>query len=157
MARTRPRVLVATDFSPGSAAAARRLATLWPAGARPRVHLLHVLEPLAFAVPAGGFWVGYERDRTREARSALERAAGRLKRQLGPGATVETHVIAGPVHAEICRMAGELDADLVVVGTHGRTGLEHVIIGSVAERVVRHAGRPVLTVPLRTAPKRRRR
>jgi nucleotide-binding universal stress UspA family protein len=47
---------------------------------------------------------------------------------------------------EILKAAGEMQADLIVLGTHGRTGLAHVLLGSVAERVVRRSACPVLTV-----------
>ena len=52
----------------------------------------------------------------------------------------------GTTHAEICAMAEKLDVDLIVIGTHGRSGLTHAILGSVAEKVVRRAPCPVLTV-----------
>src|SRR5438477_334580 len=59
---------------------------------------------------------------------------------------VEIHHALGAPATEICRAADELDADLIVLGTHGRTGLRHAILGSVAEKVVRHSKRPVLTI-----------
>ena len=60
---------------------------------------------------------------------------------------VKTVVVRSPSAPEaICELAGEGDADLVVVGTHGRTGLARFLIGSVSERVVRHAPCPVLAI-----------
>ena len=59
---------------------------------------------------------------------------------------VTTHKAVGEPAAEIVAYAKERRVDLVVVGTHGRTGLEHALMGSVAERVVRRAHCPVLTV-----------
>lgn len=50
----------------------------------------------------------------------------------------------GKASVEIIEMAREMKADLIVMGSHGRTGLSHVVIGSVAEAVVRHASCPVL-------------
>ena len=55
-------------------------------------------------------------------------------------------VVAGDPADAIVRMAEELEVDLIVMGTHGRTGLQHVLLGSVAEKVVRLALCPVLTV-----------
>jgi nucleotide-binding universal stress UspA family protein len=55
-------------------------------------------------------------------------------------------VAEGTPYEEIIRLARERDVDLVVMGTHGRTGLAHVLLGSVAEKVVRRAPCPVLTV-----------
>lgn len=53
----------------------------------------------------------------------------------------------GHPSADILRTAETWEADLIVVGTHGRTGLAHLLVGSVAEHIVRHAGVPVMVVP----------
>jgi universal stress protein A len=57
---------------------------------------------------------------------------------------VETKVVIGDAVWEICQAAEREHADLIIMGSHGRTGLAHVVLGSVAERVVRHASCPVL-------------
>jgi nucleotide-binding universal stress UspA family protein len=62
-------------------------------------------------------------------------------------AKCETAIHIGSVASEICAFAKQRDVDLVITATHGLTGFKHLLIGSVAERVVRHAGRPVLVVP----------
>jgi nucleotide-binding universal stress UspA family protein len=59
---------------------------------------------------------------------------------------VETQVMVGEPFADICQSAAQGQADLIIMGSHGRTGLSHVLLGSVAERVVRHAPCPVLVV-----------
>jgi nucleotide-binding universal stress UspA family protein len=59
---------------------------------------------------------------------------------------VETHLREGTPTDEILRLADEIDCDLIVIGTHGRTGLERVLMGSVAEAVMRRSRCPVLTV-----------
>ena len=59
---------------------------------------------------------------------------------------VETIVVKGVPFNEIINAATEISVDLIVIGTHGRTGLSHVMLGSVAEKVVRKAPCPVLTV-----------
>ncbi|MFC6732708.1 MULTISPECIES: universal stress protein [unclassified Haladaptatus] len=61
------------------------------------------------------------------------------------GLSVVTRVCHGVPHEEIVDYAAEIDADLIVLGSHGRTGSNRIPIGSVAERVVRSADRPVLT------------
>jgi universal stress protein A len=61
---------------------------------------------------------------------------------------VEPRVTVGEAVWEICRMAEKEHADLIIMGSHGRTGLSHVVLGSVAERVVRHATCPVLVARL---------
>jgi nucleotide-binding universal stress UspA family protein len=63
------------------------------------------------------------------------------------GLPVQTELLPGSAVDEICAAAGEPDVDLIVTSTHGRTGLKHALIGSVAEHVVRYAERPVLVVP----------
>ncbi|TVL94946.1 MAG: universal stress protein, partial [Candidatus Kuenenia stuttgartiensis] len=60
--------------------------------------------------------------------------------------SVEAIVVQGVPFAEIIRTAKECNTDLIVLGTHGRTGLAHVVMGSVAEKVVRKAPCPVLTI-----------
>ena len=57
---------------------------------------------------------------------------------------VETKAVIGDPMWEICQAAEREHADLVIMGSHGRTGLAHIVLGSVAERVVRHASCPVL-------------
>jgi len=147
---TRPyrRLLVATDFSPGSRAALAQVDRLAARGTALEIDLVHVLEPLPFVVPPAPV-IGFERAREEGAQRQLERSAAALRRRLGTRARVQVHLENGPAATEICRLATELGVDLILIGTHGRTGLEHVLAGSVAERVVRHAQRPVLTVPLR--------
>jgi universal stress protein A len=146
--RAQPTVLVTTDFSPGSAAALAELEKFWPKGTRLHVHLVHVLEPLPYRTPPAQFWIGFERERERDTRRALDEIADRLRQRLGPQVHVEMHLPTGAAHQQVCRLAEKLGVDMIVTGTHGRTGLQHMLIGSVAERIVRHARRPVLTVPL---------
>ena len=64
----------------------------------------------------------------------------------GGALLVETKRLDGKPEVEILREAREGKFDLIVLGTHGRTGLKHIVIGSVAERIVRHAPCPVFTV-----------
>jgi nucleotide-binding universal stress UspA family protein len=62
---------------------------------------------------------------------------------------VEQFVPEGSAKDEILSVADKWNADIIVIGTHGRTGLSHLLLGSVAEYVVRHAKVPVLVIPLK--------
>ena len=82
-----------------------------------------------------------------ESRAAAEKPlAGILDPHWAAGRTVIQAVVEGSPKVEIIRYARKQDIDLIVLSTHGRTGLSHVIMGSVAESVVRTAPCPVLTV-----------
>jgi universal stress protein A len=81
-----------------------------------------------------------EKELQAEAESRLQTLAA------GQSVAVETLVVWGSPPVEICRIAQERRVDLIVMGTHGRTGLAHLFIGSVAERVVRYAPCSVLIV-----------
>jgi len=134
------RILAPTDFSEYSTEAigyACALADKFDS----ELHLLHVLEVHASSTPvfAGGMALT---PRVRESREAAEKAL----QQVAPGREAVRTTVEGPAFLGIIRYAKENDIDLIVMGTHGRSGLAHVIIGSVAERVVRKAPCPVMTV-----------
>ncbi|MDQ7842305.1 MAG: universal stress protein [Armatimonadota bacterium] len=143
------RILVPTDFSPGAEGALAWAQALGSAfGAE--VVLLHVLDlsiaalagfPSSLAmVPAAGELL----DRIRgETAREMANLAARL-----PGA--RSIIREGTPRTVILEVAGEIQADLIVMGTHGRTGLTHLFFGSVAEHVVRHSRIPVLIVRQRS-------
>lgn len=146
-------ILYPTDFSEPSRAAltaACELAEHFGA----ELHLLHVIpfsdpfptDLVAIAVPN---MYPSDRERTDEALKLLDD----LVRQYVPS-TIHTHtdVKMGSAGNEITCAAADVAADVIVMGTHGETGLRHLVFGSVAEKVVQMAHRPVLTVhsgPLR--------
>ena len=150
------RIVIATDFSPESAAAAEVATSYCSPAAGTRIDLVHVVEPTAFSAPPP-LYADFDRARLEDARVRLERAADRLRARIDAAVRTRTVLLTGTPHVEICRLADEVGADLVVSGTHGRTGFRHALVGSVAERLVRHAGRPVLTVPLDAKRRRGRR
>jgi nucleotide-binding universal stress UspA family protein len=77
---------------------------------------------------------------------ALERVRSIVE---GHGIPIETHLIEGSPSREIVDFAVEQNCDLIVMGTHGRGGIDRLLLGSVAERVVRGSPVPVLTVRVR--------
>jgi nucleotide-binding universal stress UspA family protein len=139
------RILLSTDFSPYSATATKyacELATRFDA----ELHLLHTLETHLASAP--NFGMGLDLPKyIKESRDAAEKSLSKvLDPQWSAGRTVIRGVVEGSPKVEIVRYARTHDIDLIVLATHGRTGLAHIIIGSVAETVVRTAPCPVLTV-----------
>jgi len=140
------RILVPTDFSPASDAAleyARTLAQQFGSS----LNLVHVFEdPFTSGAFVGDGTVMMPLD-LRE--TLLESAGAQLaERHQAHVATLpksSTDLLIGSGAKSIVEHAQQTHADLIVMGTHGRTGLPHLLIGSVAERVVRTATCPVLT------------
>jgi nucleotide-binding universal stress UspA family protein len=139
------RILVPTDFSPPSDGAldcARRLAASFTAS----LHLLHVLEEGPSAGALGSEMFVNESPGARSLR--LTDARDRLKRQISDplkALHATTEVIFGSPAQVIADYAADTGFDLIVMGTHGRTGMAHLLVGSVAERVIRTAHCPVMT------------
>lgn len=132
-------ILLPTDGSEAAEAAvehAIRLARAFDA----TVHVLSVVEP----IPAVEMDAAMVHERLREsAQLAADSASEQLE---AAGVAHESSVRDGSAHRSILAEADEVGADLVVMGTHGRTGVGRVLLGSVTERVVRNADAPVLTV-----------
>lgn len=138
-------VLVPIDFSTHSASAlqhAKQVALLYGA----RLDLLHVIEERMHpAFYNTGVLSVYDLNPHIEEDAILEME--RLYRHTdGPGGEVTYTVLPGHAAHEVVRFAEIQESDLIVMPTHGLTGLEHVLMGSVAERVVRRATCPVLTL-----------
>jgi len=141
--RLAKKILVATDFSEGSDEALDRAIEMAKVSGAD-LEVMHVIEMAAefpfgttyFDADYGVLYAGVDLELSRRADRA--RAAG---------VRSETKIIEGSAVSAITERAHKIGADVIVVGTHGRTGLAHVVLGSVAERVVRRASCPVLTVP----------
>jgi nucleotide-binding universal stress UspA family protein len=138
------RILCPTDFSPPARAALGVAADLARASAG-KLILLHVWQDAgAYALlPEGAIVL---QSLAVEIPAEAERQLAEWKRsaeQLGAPSVV-TRLVEGPAWARIVEAVAPEGADLIVMGTHGRTGLKHALIGSVAEKVVRHASCPVL-------------
>ena len=143
--RTR-RILYATDFSAASRPA-RAVACEWAQRDRARVLILHVLTPPSPFVGGGRPAPASYLDLLAAARhDAHRRLAALLARTRAAGIRVETKLVEGAPGMEIVKAAGRWHADVVVIGTHGRTGVSRFLLGSVAEQVVTRSARPVLTV-----------
>jgi nucleotide-binding universal stress UspA family protein len=137
------RILCPVDFSSFSKAALEEAASL-AKGMGSELCLLHAFQNPAYVLPMSGY-VGPTADMVTKIRQQL---AQELEDQAAPyrkqGMKTETLVLEGTPYQSIVDHAKEWHADLIVMGTHGRTGLSHALTGSVAERVVRLASCPVL-------------
>ncbi len=105
------------------------------------VHALHA--PVPFVTP---YEVVLPDAVIESAFETAERELERMARELAPGVELSTAVLAEPPHAALCDAAERDHADLIVVGSHGHSGLTQRLLGGVAERVLRHAPCSVLTV-----------
>ena len=145
MSRIR-RILHPTDFSPASAPAYKR-AVAMAKGNRAELLVVHVLAP-SLPIVADG----YVSPRVYEDMAGATRAYGKkhLDALVGKakraGARVKGLLLDGVPHERIAQAARSRKADLIVIGTHGRTGFAKLFLGSVASRVLAVAPCPVLTV-----------
>lgn len=138
------KILLPTDFSPRAETAkayAIKLAATFGAD----LHLLHVLQDPIAVVPESGLAVAPPAVNMPDLTRAAEEALAGITIP-APARIAASVVRSGLPAEEIVRYAGEAGIDLIVQGTHGRTGLAHVLLGSVAEKVVRKAPCAVLTV-----------
>jgi nucleotide-binding universal stress UspA family protein len=149
MARTFRRVLHASDFSAASRPAFRRALGLAKAN-KADLLIVHVLPPLPVipdAYIAATTYDELQRGQRTSGRRALDRlvATAKAAGARASGILVEVGMPAD----QIARVAKSRHADVIVMGTHGRTGLARVLLGSVATRVMTVAACPVLTVRAR--------
>jgi nucleotide-binding universal stress UspA family protein len=146
--RTWKRILVPTDFSdPSGEALAAAMAFAELAGAT--LDLVHVAVEAIYALPPPVDMASLPIDMTRLMERAAEGLAAEESRVRAAGIATDSATLIGRPDTEIVARAAATHADLIVMGTHGRSGLAHALLGSVAERVVQHAHCPVLIVPKR--------
>ena len=141
------RILLPTDFS-GCANYALPYAAAIARATQASVVCVHVVEPVVPAVGYSGLADPMPiADMSEQLEDSAERELPRLTdcEEL-TGLEVEEVIVHGDAAAEIVRVAGEQEVDLIVISSHGRTGLGRMIFGSPAEAVVRHASCPVLVV-----------
>ncbi|MFQ5949862.1 MAG: universal stress protein [Nitrospiria bacterium] len=136
------KILVATDFSVYSERAidyAAMIADQFSAD----IFLLHVIESLTYSLTDTLTVVGHEKALSVTATALLDNL---VKELVEKKVSVRSDLVTGTPYREIIKKSQEEDVDLIVVGTHGRSGVEHFLLGSVAEKVIRVATCPVLTV-----------
>ena len=140
------KILVPTDFSDSSQEAVDYAVSL----AQPfkaQVFFLHVMEPPAYGLDFTLTHPGVPVEVKQKLTETIKRSVEKTKKL---GINAEGHFVVGVPYAEIINAAKKHKADLIVMGTHGRTGLTHFWLGSTAERVIQNAHCPVLTVKTAT-------
>jgi universal stress protein A len=139
------KILVPVDFTAHSAEAIRRAVDLVQHYSA-SLTLLYVYEPLDYAMPEG--YAVYTPEQVGRLLDEFKERLHQLAREVeAMGVSrVESQVLNGAAALEIVAAAKQQNFDLIVMGTHGRRGLSHLLMGSVAERVLRTAHCPVLTV-----------
>jgi len=138
------KILVATDFYPLSVAAVE-YARVVAAKFRAQIYLMHVVD----TVPILGVTSldpSFGKLARKVERKAMKELRAFADEHLKGTSNLQLVLCSGTPYDEIVRLAKKEGVSLIVISTHGHTGLAHVIIGSVAERVVRHSPVPVLTV-----------
>jgi nucleotide-binding universal stress UspA family protein len=134
-------VLVATDGSrPANAALERGIDAAGASGAR--LHVLSVVDTTSLGMDV---YSGVELDRLEEHATEVLEEATAAAREASVDVVAET-AYGSSIYRKVHAYAEEHDVDLVVVGTHGRTGFDRYLLGSVAEKLVRTSPVPVLTV-----------
>jgi len=145
-------ILWTTDFSDESKTSLK-VAEEWAKHFKARLYALNVVDPIpvvrppvftAMAPAQASFNVEAYREELE--RGALESLQEIIAEELDKKVDAHPLVAHGTAAREIVRIADEKDVDLIVISTHGRTGLTHLVFGSVAEQVVRNAHVPVLVV-----------
>jgi nucleotide-binding universal stress UspA family protein len=138
-------ILVPIDFSAHSKNALKYAIPL-AEKFRALVHLVYVVEPTVYPADLGFGQVvlpGVEDELREKGADELEQL---ILREIGGTVKAVSSVRTGSPHQEILREAEEQGVDLIVVATHGHSGVEHILFGSTADRIVRHAKCPVLTI-----------
>ena len=141
-------IVVPIDFSP-SAGDAKEWAIDLARRYGASVIVAHVMEPVAWPVSPDGLMLtpaDFAGPNRRELDTALAAECAAIQET---GVPAQQALLDGRPAAEIAALARRCDADLIVMGTHGRKGVSHAILGSVAEKVLRTAPCPVLTVRMR--------
>jgi nucleotide-binding universal stress UspA family protein len=139
------KILVPTDFSPYAHEAlgtAADLAGRYDAA----ITIVHAYEPVAYTLPEGYVMLNPQQHADVLTEFSKSLAAAKSTALAAGARSVETEQLQGIAASEIVERARSGGFDLIVMGTHGRKGLSHVVLGSVAERVLRHAPCPVLVV-----------
>ena len=138
-------IVCPVDFSSSSEEAARYAIGLAAQLGAARLDYVHVFQWPVYAVPEMGYYVdaGVEGSIKENLRRQLQTLG---RRHSAHGVEIVTDLLEGTPHQAVVDHAESIRTNLIIIGTHGRTGLTHLLLGSVAEKVVRTSPIPVCTV-----------
>ena len=139
------KILVPVDFSGASNKAflyAREMVECWEG----ELHLVHILDTDFLSGAVHITIEPLDESVAKWRKRAEEKLKAVYHDEEGPGFSGEIHIRKGKPSEEILKIADELEVDMIVIGSHGRKGLERAIFGSVAERVTRNSKVPVLVI-----------
>ena len=141
------RIVCPTDFSPTSSHAVDYAASLAD-GLKAELVLLHAMADMHYPLRGYGMSQSFEHIQEELEQRTADTLKARIEklREHFPDLKISTDVRHGTAHELILECAKDKDADMIVMGTHGHTGLTHALLGSTAEKVVRTSACPVLTV-----------
>jgi len=138
------KILCATDFSARSAVALDHAIGL-AADQSAQLHVVHAVEPAPITVHHGAMIAMlFPENLADEACAQLDML---LESRRGAGVPLTGHLETRRASDKVCELAENLEANLLVVGTHGRSGLKRMVMGSTAEKILRSASTPVLAIP----------
>ncbi|HHS14170.1 MAG TPA: universal stress protein [bacterium] len=142
------KILCPTDFSEFSYEALQRAIDM-ASQFKAELIVLHVVNPVPVAAGMTGYpgfnIPEYQKELAKHARENLDKL---IKKRVPEKIRVKAEVALGNEADEIVRIAEEEDIDLIVIATHGRTGIQRLFFGSVTEKVLRHTQHPVLVIPV---------
>lgn len=152
-------IVVTSDLSEASEDGLLHAAEIASNSSASKLYLLHVVAPAELLLGREyGLGLEVTKQALKEIHDAAEQKLGEQWAHVVPadyrGPAPKLMTVSGSPAVEICDFAESVKADLIVIGTHGRTGIGHILIGSVAENVVRHSPCAVLTVRLPQKPKK---
>ena len=138
-------IVCPVDFSAASEEAARYAIGFCDKVGASRVDFIHVFQRAIYSVPEMGYYMEASVDGA--IKESLRRQLETLARRYSAhDVEVVTDLLEGVPHQAVIDHAASVEADLIVMATHGRTGLTHLLLGSVAEKIVRTSPIPVCTV-----------
>lgn len=143
------RILVPTDFSEHSEQAATYALELARRWNTEEVHCVHVSDiPADLLATSAYYMTGPSEQFVEQIRTESQKSLQTFAARHLPGVNVKTAFMEGRPFVEIIRYARDNQIDLIVIATHGRSGIKHALFGSVAEKVIRKASCPVLVVKI---------